>query len=145
MRSRRIRKVKPSSRGDRRASHRNLVYGAGHQTPQELGLIADKPVGFALFFSNYSTFLGRPGIYLEDLLSPPRREAKASVNRCSERLLPSRLNAKRRLSGRSSIRPAGDPFIDALGPILNPTGPRFASTERLCRRLEKTRRILNLK
>lgn len=26
-----------------------------------------KPVGFALFFHNYSTFLGRPGIYLEDL------------------------------------------------------------------------------
>jgi GNAT superfamily N-acetyltransferase len=25
------------------------------------------PVGFALFFHNYSTFLGRPGIYLEDL------------------------------------------------------------------------------
>jgi GNAT superfamily N-acetyltransferase len=26
-----------------------------------------KPVGFALFFPNYSTFLGRPGFYLEDL------------------------------------------------------------------------------
>lgn len=26
-----------------------------------------KPVGFALFFHNFSTFLGRPGIYLEDL------------------------------------------------------------------------------
>jgi GNAT superfamily N-acetyltransferase len=25
------------------------------------------PVGFALFFPNYSTFLGRPGLYLEDL------------------------------------------------------------------------------
>jgi GNAT superfamily N-acetyltransferase len=25
------------------------------------------PVGFALFFQNFSTFLGRPGIYLEDL------------------------------------------------------------------------------
>ena len=25
------------------------------------------PVGFALFFHNYSTFLARPGIYLEDL------------------------------------------------------------------------------
>lgn len=27
----------------------------------------DQPAGFALFFPNYSTFLGRPGIYLEDL------------------------------------------------------------------------------
>src|SRR5436853_2605767 len=25
------------------------------------------PAGFALFFHNYSTFLGQPGIYLEDL------------------------------------------------------------------------------
>jgi GNAT superfamily N-acetyltransferase len=33
-------------------------------------LIAEEdgaPAGFALFFHNYSTFLGRPGIYLEDL------------------------------------------------------------------------------
>lgn len=33
-------------------------------------IIADweqRPVGFALFFHNFSTFLGRPGIYLEDL------------------------------------------------------------------------------
>ena len=27
----------------------------------------DEAVGFALFFHNYSTFLARPGIYLEDL------------------------------------------------------------------------------
>lgn len=29
------------------------------------------PVGFALFFTNFSTFLGRPGIYLEDLFVRP--------------------------------------------------------------------------
>src|ERR1700744_6526367 len=29
------------------------------------------PVGFALFFHNYSTFLGKPGIYLEDLFVRP--------------------------------------------------------------------------
>lgn len=28
-------------------------------------------IGFALFFHNYSTFLGRPGIYLEDLFVLP--------------------------------------------------------------------------
>jgi GNAT superfamily N-acetyltransferase len=33
-----------------------------------------EPVGFALFFHNYSTFVGRPGIYLEDLyVRPPAR------------------------------------------------------------------------
>lgn len=30
-----------------------------------------KPAGFALFFHNYSTFLGQPGIYLEDLFVIP--------------------------------------------------------------------------
>ena len=30
-----------------------------------------KPVGFALFFHNFSTFLAQPGIYLEDLFVEP--------------------------------------------------------------------------
>lgn len=34
------------------------------------------PVGFALFFHNYSTFLGRPGIYLEDLFVEPEERGK---------------------------------------------------------------------
>src|SRR5438445_5655105 len=37
-------------------------------------LIAEEdgtPVGFALFFHNYSTFLAQPGIYLEDLFVKP--------------------------------------------------------------------------
>jgi GNAT superfamily N-acetyltransferase len=29
------------------------------------------PVGFALFFHNFSTFLGKPGMYLEDLFVRP--------------------------------------------------------------------------
>ena len=29
------------------------------------------PVGFALYFQNFSTFLGRPGLYLEDLFVRP--------------------------------------------------------------------------
>lgn len=31
----------------------------------------DQPVGFAVFFTNFSTFVGRPGIYLEDLFVRP--------------------------------------------------------------------------
>ena len=34
--------------------------------------VEDKVVGFALFFSNYSTFLTQPGIYLEDLFVLPK-------------------------------------------------------------------------
>jgi GNAT superfamily N-acetyltransferase len=33
--------------------------------------IEQKPVGFALFFHSYSTFLGKPGLYLEDLFVKP--------------------------------------------------------------------------
>ena len=32
-----------------------------------------EPVGFALFFHNYSTFLAQPGIYLEDLFVLPEK------------------------------------------------------------------------
>ena len=36
-----------------------------------LGCLDGAPVGFALFFHNFSTFLGKPGIYLEDLFVRP--------------------------------------------------------------------------
>ncbi len=36
-----------------------------------LGCLEGEPVGFALFFHNFSTFLGKPGIYLEDLFVRP--------------------------------------------------------------------------
>lgn len=36
-----------------------------------IGEVDHKPVGFALFFHNFSTFLGKAGIYLEDLYVYP--------------------------------------------------------------------------
>ena len=44
------------------------------EKPSAEVLIAEhngKPAGFALFFTSYSTFLARPGIYLEDLFVLP--------------------------------------------------------------------------
>jgi len=44
------------------------------ETPPFSCLIAERdgePVGFALFFASYSTWRGRPGIYLEDLYVTP--------------------------------------------------------------------------
>ena len=35
-----------------------------------------KEVGFALFFHNFSTFLGRPGLYLEDLYVLPEHRGR---------------------------------------------------------------------
>ena len=36
----------------------------------------EKPVGFALYFYNFSTFVGKPGIYLEDLFVEPEYRGK---------------------------------------------------------------------
>ena len=41
-----------------------------------IGEYHNKPVCFALFFHNFSTFLGRPGIYLEDLFVRPEARGK---------------------------------------------------------------------
>lgn len=41
-----------------------------------IGEYEGKPVGFALFFHNFSTFLGRPGVYLEDLYVKPEMRGK---------------------------------------------------------------------
>ncbi|MGB5595264.1 MAG: GNAT family N-acetyltransferase [Crocosphaera sp.] len=44
------------------------------EKPFAEGIIAqweEKSVGFALFFSNYSTFLTKPGLYLEDIFVLP--------------------------------------------------------------------------
>jgi GNAT superfamily N-acetyltransferase len=38
--------------------------------------IANEPMGFALFFHNYSTFLAQPGIFLEDLFVKPEARGK---------------------------------------------------------------------
>ncbi len=43
------------------------LFGERRTAEVVLGYYHDQPVAFALFFHNFSTFLGRPGIYLEDL------------------------------------------------------------------------------
>jgi GNAT superfamily N-acetyltransferase len=49
-------------------------------TPRAEALIArfdGEPAGFALFFHNFSTFLGKPGLYLEDLFVRPAYRGRA--------------------------------------------------------------------
>jgi len=47
------------------------LFGARPFAEVILAEVAGKAAGFALFFYNYSTFLTRPGIYLEDLFVLP--------------------------------------------------------------------------
>ncbi|MDH3626040.1 MAG: GNAT family N-acetyltransferase [Acidobacteriota bacterium] len=52
-------------------SLRQTLFGPHPYAEVLIAELEDRPVGFALFFHNYSTFLGRPGIYLEDLFVTP--------------------------------------------------------------------------
>lgn len=47
------------------------LFGERKSAEVLLADIDDKPVAFALFFHNYSTFLAKPGLYLEDLFVEP--------------------------------------------------------------------------
>lgn len=55
---------------------RNTLFGERRVAEVLIGSCAEQPVGFALFFHNFSTFLGRPGIYLEDLYVKPEFRGK---------------------------------------------------------------------
>jgi len=46
---------------------RETLFGERATAEVAVGYLDDKPVGFVLFFHNFSTFLGLPGIYIEDL------------------------------------------------------------------------------
>ena len=55
---------------------RRSLFGARRYAEVLVAETDGHPVGFALFFHNYSTFLGKPGLYLEDLyVTTPARGA----------------------------------------------------------------------
>ena len=51
---------------------RESLFGQRRFAEALVGEVEGKPAGFALFFHNFSTFLGRPGIHLEDLYVRPQ-------------------------------------------------------------------------
>lgn len=48
------------------ASLRETLFGENRYAEVIFGYYKKDPVAFSVFYHNYSTFLGRPGIYLED-------------------------------------------------------------------------------
>ena len=53
------------------AGLRESLFGARPAADVLIAYAGATPAGFALFFPNYSTFLGKPGLYLEDLFVLP--------------------------------------------------------------------------
>lgn len=52
------------------------IFGKGSNIRTLIGNYKNQPVGFALFFYNFSTFIGKKGIYLEDLFVLPEMRGK---------------------------------------------------------------------
>src|SRR6516225_11960718 len=50
-----------------------VLFGERPAAEVLLAFEGESPVGFALFFHNFSTWLGRPGLYLEDLFVKPKK------------------------------------------------------------------------
>ncbi len=55
---------------------REVLFGKRPSAEVVLAFENEQPVGFAVFFHNFSTWLGRPGLYLEDLFVRPEARGK---------------------------------------------------------------------
>src|SRR5437773_1815708 len=54
----------------------DVLFGRRPSAEVLLAFEGKSPVGFAVFFHNFSTWLGRPGLYLEDLFVKPEKRGK---------------------------------------------------------------------
>jgi GNAT superfamily N-acetyltransferase len=53
-----------------------VLFGKKPAAEVRLAFEDETPIGFAVFFHNFSTWLGRPGLYLEDLFVKPDHRGK---------------------------------------------------------------------
>ena len=68
------------------AGLREVLFGAKRSAEVLLALENREAVGFAVYFYNFSTWLGRPGLYLEDLFVRPALRGKGYGRALLERL-----------------------------------------------------------
>ena len=54
----------------------DVLFGKKPAAEVLLAFENETPIGFAVFFHNFSTWLGRPGLYLEDLFVKPEKRGK---------------------------------------------------------------------
>ncbi len=68
------------------ASLRETLFGARPYAEVIIADVEGSAAGFALFFHNYSTFLAKPGIYLEDLFVRPEQRGRGVGKALLQRL-----------------------------------------------------------
>jgi GNAT superfamily N-acetyltransferase len=54
----------------------DVLFGEKRAAEALLAFEGETPIGFAVFFHNFSTWVGRPGLYLEDLFVRPEHRGK---------------------------------------------------------------------
>lgn len=121
-------------------SLRSSLFGPSPTAAAVVARVAAEPAGFALYFHNFSTFLGRPGLYLEDLYVRPVFRGRAVGKRLLVHL--AQLAVKRDC-GRFEWavldwnRPARD-FYESLGAAANPAWINYRITGDALRRLAES-------
>ncbi len=70
------------------ASFRKNLFGKKPYAEAVIAELGNEPVGFAIFFHNFSSFLGKPGLYIEDLCVCPQYRnsgvGKALMKHCAQ-------------------------------------------------------------
>jgi GNAT superfamily N-acetyltransferase len=118
-------------------SLREALFGARPAAQTLIALHAGEPAGFALYFHNFSTFLGKHGLYLEDLYVRPAHRGRAIGKALLKHLARLALELD---CGRFEWavldwnRPARE-FYEALGAQANPTWINYRLSGESLRRL----------
>jgi GNAT superfamily N-acetyltransferase len=97
-------------------------------------------VGFALFFHNFSTFLGKPGLYLEDLFVRPAYRGRAigkSLLKYLAGLAVQRDCGRFQWQVLDWNQPSRD-FYESLGAQADPTWVNYRMTGEALRRLAES-------